>query len=517
MKNNFKKNNTKNKTNNKKITLKSLQSLEQPKIIINKKPDIKKSPKLSKNSSKKEIFQSRESFISDVNSTISKELFNHNNSNINNNHSLVNEEISILSTLNRLNSSEEKNFERKKKKTKTIKNLNSVIMNKLNIDFYQRNPNRLKTVNVQSSNNSFFSKLSLNSNREYSKIFTDESSFMSEIVEEDGIKKNKTLKLTKLPDKRSEESSSFNVKDFSKAERNAVMLRRLEYTKKLEIKNKKKFLTPNWNNTNNKRKINNKNKSTFAIVNPLISIIKEKPEKIDIKEEIEKLEKNEKKFFFDWKKITLIQSFFRGFYLRKVFKMKTIKKDPVLENFNTSEGILNIVKGDKPVLINGLKTFPRPYSEIKVDPVWYKKKLLHERKMGTMYDLKFSKQIDNYFYEGVNKNFSKNLKEINDCKLVVFRSRAFFNESEGKIFMKNKMFVLLLIRNIFRGNAKFFLNKLKENYLKSKEEDKLDEIEEMNVNDKIKKNLLKSFYKTFGNSYKIILDINSSLEDVNKN
>ena len=544
MKNNVKKNNKKPTSKNNKITLKSLQAIE-PKKSLKKTSELtkKSTNQISKNSSKKDL---KESFISDINSKISKELLTHNN---NNNNQSINEEISILSTLNKLNSSnEEKNSFRKKKKSPSIKIFNSSIMNKLNIDF-QRNPIRLKTENFQ--NKSFLTKLNINNinlthnyfNKEYSKIFTDESSFMSDIIEEDGIKKKKTIKLTKLPDKRSDDSNSVNNQNFSKAERNAVMLRRLEYTKKLQLNNnKKKFLTPNWNNTNNKERIknkkNNKNKSSFNIVNPLISVPKEKTKENEIKTEIKEIKENEikeneikeneikekpkekieiKPKFFDWKKIIKIQSIFRGFYLRKVFKLKTIKKDPILENFNTSEGILNIVKGDKPVLINGIKTFPRPYSEIKVDPIWYKKKILHERKKGTMYDLKYSKQIDNYFYEGINKNFTSKLNEIVESKIIIYRSRAHFNESQTEIFMKNKMFVLLLIRNIFRGNAKFFINKLKENYLYSKNEDKLDEIEEMNINDKIKKNLLKSFYKTFGNSYKIILDINSSLENVNKN
>ena len=534
MKNNVKKNNKKTTSKNNKITLKSLQAIEPKKSLKKTLETTKKSPnKNSKNSSKKDLIPSRESFISDINSTISKELINTNN----NNNQSINEEISILSTLNKLNSSNENSF-RKKKKSPSIKIFNSPIMNKLNIDF-QRNPIRLKTENFK--NKSFFSKLKNNNfnlthnyfNKEYSKIFTDESSFVS--IEEEGIKKKKTIKLTKLPDKRSDDSNSINNQNFSKAERNAVMLRRLEYTKKLQNNINKKFLTPNWNNTNNKEKIknnlkkNNKNKSVLNIVNPLISIqekpneiiqektkeIKEKPN--EIKEKTKEIQIKIKPKIFDWKKIIKIQSFFRGFYLRKIFKLKTIKKDPILENFNTSEGILNIVKGDKPVLINGIKTFPRPYSEIKVDPIWYKKKILHERKKGTMYDLKYSKQIDNYFYEGINKNFTSKLNEIVESKIIIYRSRAHFNESQTEIFMKNKMFVLLLIRNIFRGNAKFFINKLKENYLYSKNEDKLDEIEEMNINDKIKKNLLKSFYKTFGNSYKIILDINSSLENINKN
>ena len=95
MKNNVKKNNKKPTSKNNKITLKSLQAIEPKKSLKKTLETTKKSPnKNSKNSSKKDLIPSRESFISDINSAISKELINTNN---NNNHS-INEEISILST-----------------------------------------------------------------------------------------------------------------------------------------------------------------------------------------------------------------------------------------------------------------------------------------------------------------------------------------------------------------------------------------------------------------------------------
>ena len=170
MKNNVKKNNNKQTTTKKnKVTLKSLQAIE-PKKSLKKTSELtkKSTNQISKNSSKKDL---KESFISDINSTISKELLTHNN---NNNNQSINEGISILSTLNKLNSSnEEKNSFRKKKKSPSIKIFNSSIMNKLNIDF-QRNPIRLKTENFQ--NKSFLTKLNINNinlthnyfNKEYS-------------------------------------------------------------------------------------------------------------------------------------------------------------------------------------------------------------------------------------------------------------------------------------------------------------------------------------------------------------
>jgi len=291
---------------------------------------------------------------------------------------------------------------------------------------------------------------------------------------------NKGIKLTAMP-KNNDQNKDINSNiNYQKSVRNAVMLRRLEFTERLK-----------------KGILGGKKKKNPPKVKP--------PEPPQPKLEPEPIKVEEKKEIIDENKVILIQKNFRGYFSRKkYFNLKNKGRKPLdyieFKQKQKVSGISKVYvkKNGKMFVISGLKSFPRPKVEISFDPLLLRKLYLKTYKKGGKDSYVIKRRTNVVQIEGEKKNFEFDNEIIKNDSLN-FNSTPDEIKEKRNNFMKMKLFCILLLNtiqiNIKKSLFYIFFNKY---YMPYK--DNASNADEMNTDDKINMKLLNGYYMTYGNS-----------------
>jgi len=295
---------------------------------------------------------------------------------------------------------------------------------------------------------------------------------------------NKGIKLTAMP-KNNDQNKDINSNiNYQKSVRNAVMLRRLEFTERLK-----------------KGILGGKKKKNPPKVKP-----PEPPQpKPEPEPEPEPIKVEEKKEIIDENKVILIQKNFRGYFSRKkYFNLKNKGRKPLdyieFKQKQKVSGISKVYvkKNGKMFVISGLKSFPRPKVEISFDPLLLRKLYLKTYKKGGKDSYVIKRRTNVVQIEGEKKNFEFDNEIIKNDSLFFDSTPDEIKEKRNN-FMKMKLFCILLLNtiqiNIKKSLFYIFFNKY---YMPYK--DNASNADEMNTDDKINMKLLNGYYMTYGNS-----------------
>lgn len=297
---------------------------------------------------------------------------------------------------------------------------------------------------------------------------------------------NKGIKLTAMPKNNNQNKGINSDINYQKSVRNAVMLRRLEFTERL----KKGFL-------GGKKK---KKGVPKIVLKPPEPKPEPKPEP-----QPEPVKVEEKKETYDENKVTLIQKNFRGYFSRKkFFNLKNKGRKPLdyieFQQKQKVSGISKVYvkKNGKLFVISGLKSFPRPKVEIYFDPLLLRKLYLKTYKKGGKDSYVIKRRTNVVQIEGEKKNFELDNEIINNENLF-FNSTPDEIKEKRKNFMKMKLFCILLMNTILvKIKKSLFYIFFDKYYMPYK--DNASNADEMNTDDRINMKLLNGYYMTYGNS-----------------
>ena len=292
---------------------------------------------------------------------------------------------------------------------------------------------------------------------------------------------NKGVKLTAMPKNTSQNKDINSNINYQKSVRNAVMLRRLEFTERLK-----------------KGLLGGKNKKKSNVPPKVVKQPEPEPEPI---KEPEKEPEPE----YDENKVILIQKNYRGYISRKkYFNLKNKGRKPLdyieFQQKQKVSGISKVYvkKNGKLFVISGLKSFPRPKVEIYFDPLLLRKLYLKTYKKGGKDSYVIKRRTNVVQIEGEKKNFELDNEIINDNNLF-FNSVPDEIKEKKKNFMKMKLFCILLLNTIHVKIIKsifyIFFNKY---YMPYK--DNASNADEMDTDDRINMKLLNGYYMTYGNT-----------------
>ncbi len=291
---------------------------------------------------------------------------------------------------------------------------------------------------------------------------------------------NKGVKLTAMPKNINENKDINSNINYQKSVRNAVMLRRLEFTERLK-----------------KGMLGGKSKKKSNVPPKVVKQPEPEPEpEKEPEPEEPKIDEN---------KVILIQKNYRGYISRKkYFNLKNKGRKPLdyieFQQKQKVSGVSKVYvkKNGKLFVISGLKSFPRPKVEIYFDPLLLRKLYLKTYKKGGKDSYVIKRRTNVVQIEGEKKNFELDNEIINNNNLF-FNSVPDEIKEKKKNFMKMKLFCILLLNiihvKIIKSVFYIFFNKY---YMPYK--DNASNADEMNTDDRINMKLLNGYYMTYGNT-----------------